>query len=179
MYSEAAQPSFRDIVPEDAVVEQVSTGHLFTEGPVWDPREGALLWVDITGDTIWKWIPGVGRSVFLRPSGKSNGLTFDRQGRLVAAGWSSRRIWRREHDGSIMRTRLNGRTAWCERRLLARIHRYTIDKLRQELGWSPAHSFEAGLFATVQWYIANRAWWEPLLGAHDAAVRRGLSKKSA
>ena len=90
MYSEAAQPSFRDIVPEDAVVEQVSTGHIFTEGPVWDPREGALLWVDITGDTIWKWIPGVGRSVFLRPSGKSNGLTFDRQGRLVAAGWSSR-----------------------------------------------------------------------------------------
>jgi dTDP-glucose 4,6-dehydratase len=59
--------------------------------------------------------------------------------------------------------------------------RYAIDcaKLRQELGWSPAHSFEAGLFATVQWYIANRAWWEPLLGAHDAAVRRGLSKKSA
>jgi gluconolactonase len=102
MYSEAAQPSFRDIVPEDAVVEQVSTGHLFTEGPVWDPREGALLWVDITGDTIWKWIPGVGRSVFLRPSGKSNGLTFDRQGRLVAAGWSSRRIWRMEHDGSII-----------------------------------------------------------------------------
>jgi ATP-dependent Lhr-like helicase len=38
-----------------------------------------------------------------------------------------------EHDGSIMRTRLNGQTAWCERRLLARIHRYTIDRLRQEI----------------------------------------------
>ena len=59
--------------------------------------------------------------------------------------------------------------------------RYAIDfaKLRQELGWAPAHSFEAGLFATVQWYIANRTWWEPLLGAHDAAVRRGLAQKSA
>jgi ATP-dependent Lhr-like helicase len=32
-----------------------------------------------------------------------------------------------EHEGAILRTRLNGRTAWCERRLLARIHRYTID----------------------------------------------------
>ena len=38
-----------------------------------------------------------------------------------------------EHDGSILRTRLEGRTAWCERRLLARIHRYTIDKLRREI----------------------------------------------
>ncbi len=38
-----------------------------------------------------------------------------------------------EHEGAILRTRLDGRTAWCERRLLARIHRYTIDKLRQEI----------------------------------------------
>src|SRR5262245_38695937 len=59
--------------------------------------------------------------------------------------------------------------------------RYAIDfaKLNAELGWSPKHSFEAGLFATVKWYIENRAWWEPLLSTHDAAARRGLSKKSA
>jgi ATP-dependent Lhr-like helicase len=38
-----------------------------------------------------------------------------------------------EHEGAILRTRLDGRTAWCERRLLARIHRYTLDKLRQEI----------------------------------------------
>src|SRR5206468_3076184 len=38
-----------------------------------------------------------------------------------------------EHDGAILRTRLEGRTAWCERRLLARIHRYTIDTLRREI----------------------------------------------
>ena len=59
--------------------------------------------------------------------------------------------------------------------------RYAIDfaKLNAELGWSPQHSFETGLNATVRWYIENRAWWEPLLSAHDASVRRGLSKKSA
>jgi dTDP-glucose 4,6-dehydratase len=39
--------------------------------------------------------------------------------------------------------------------------------------------FETGLNATVRWYLKNRAWWEPLLSAHDASVRRGLSKKSA
>lgn len=59
--------------------------------------------------------------------------------------------------------------------------RYAIDfsKLRSELGWQPRHSFEEGLRATVKWYIDNRAWWEPLLAASDAAIRRGLSKKSA
>jgi dTDP-glucose 4,6-dehydratase len=59
--------------------------------------------------------------------------------------------------------------------------RYAIDfaKLNTELGWLPAHSFESGLLATMKWYLENRAWWEPLLSAHDAAARRGLARKSA
>jgi dTDP-glucose 4,6-dehydratase len=59
--------------------------------------------------------------------------------------------------------------------------RYAINfaKLKTELGWSPQHSFESGLLATVKWYLENRAWWEPLLSAHDADERRGLAKKSA
>jgi dTDP-glucose 4,6-dehydratase len=60
-------------------------------------------------------------------------------------------------------------------------YRYAIDftKLRTDLGWQPKHTFEAGLLLTVKWYIENRAWWEPLLLAHDASRRRGLAKKSA
>jgi len=56
--------------------------------------------------------------------------------------------------------------------------RYAMDftKLKSELGWSPNNSFEAGLIATVKWYLQNRAWWEPLLSAHDAVTRRGLPK---
>jgi dTDP-glucose 4,6-dehydratase len=59
--------------------------------------------------------------------------------------------------------------------------RYAIDfsKLNGEFGWSPKHSFETGLNATVKWYLENRAWWEPLLSAHAADARRGLTKKSA
>jgi ATP-dependent helicase Lhr and Lhr-like helicase len=38
-----------------------------------------------------------------------------------------------QHEGSIIQTRFQGRQAWCERRLLARIHRYTIDRLRQDI----------------------------------------------
>ena len=42
--------------------------------------------------------------------------------------------------------------------------RYLLDsaKLRRELGWQPEVSFEDGLRATVEWYAANRGWWEPL-----------------
>jgi dTDP-glucose 4,6-dehydratase len=42
--------------------------------------------------------------------------------------------------------------------------RYLLDsaKLRDELGWQPEISFEDGLRATVEWYAANRGWWEPL-----------------
>jgi dTDP-glucose 4,6-dehydratase len=59
--------------------------------------------------------------------------------------------------------------------------RYGVNfaKLNAELGWSPDYSFESGLFATVKWYIENRAWWEPLLTAHKAGIRRGLPKKRA
>jgi ATP-dependent Lhr-like helicase len=38
-----------------------------------------------------------------------------------------------EREGGIMRARIDGREAWCDRRLLARIHRYTLDRLRREI----------------------------------------------
>jgi len=42
--------------------------------------------------------------------------------------------------------------------------RYLLDssKLRAELGWEPEISWESGLRETVEWYAANRGWWEPL-----------------
>ncbi|MGZ5150124.1 MAG: SMP-30/gluconolactonase/LRE family protein, partial [Burkholderiales bacterium] len=67
----------------------------------WSARERAFYFVDIVGDTIWRWKPGRGREVFMRPSTKANGLTLDREGRLLVAGWASRSIWRVEPDGSV------------------------------------------------------------------------------
>lgn len=59
--------------------------------------------------------------------------------------------------------------------------RYAIDcaKVKAELGWRPKNSFDSGLALTVQWYIDNRAWWQPLVQADDATRRRGLAKKGA
>lgn len=43
--------------------------------------------------------------------------------------------------------------------------RYGIDstKIREELGWKPAHSFEEGIRQTVQWYLENETWTETVL----------------
>jgi dTDP-glucose 4,6-dehydratase len=42
--------------------------------------------------------------------------------------------------------------------------RYALDisKARRELGYAPRIDFETGLAATIEWYRANRQWWEPL-----------------
>lgn len=54
--------------------------------------------------------------------------------------------------------------------------RYAIDadRIRTELGWEPAETFESGIDKTVNWYLDNEAWWRPLVAA-DAAERRGVS----
>jgi dTDP-glucose 4,6-dehydratase len=41
--------------------------------------------------------------------------------------------------------------------------RYSLDTTRlRGLGWAPRHTFEEALRATVEWYSAHRAWWEPI-----------------
>jgi gluconolactonase len=95
-------PGLERILEPDPPLDRVVQGLTFGEGPVWDRRSRQLFFVDIIGNTIWKWMPGVGREIVLRPSDHANGMTFDRQGRLVVAGWSKRTIWRRESDGSII-----------------------------------------------------------------------------
>lgn len=56
--------------------------------------------------------------------------------------------------------------------------RYSIDHsyLSQTLGWAPRIDFETGLAATVEWYLNNRDWWQPLLDDGYRAERIGLEK---
>ena len=80
---------------------RIAGGFRFTEGPLWHPN-GYLLFSDILADTIYKWTSGEGIEVFRSPSGYSNGLTFDRQGRLIACEHVNRRVSRTNHDGTIV-----------------------------------------------------------------------------
>lgn len=57
--------------------------------------------------------------------------------------------------------------------------RYAIDatKLKSELGWAAQDDFVSGLRKTVQWYLANRDWWQPLRDRYDGQ-RLGVDVKA-
>ncbi len=81
--------------------EKVASGLQFTEGPVWHPQ-GFLIFSDIPANRIVKWTATDKTETFRQPSGNSNGLTFDRQGRLIASEHGNRRVSRTEPDGKIV-----------------------------------------------------------------------------
>lgn len=104
-----------------------------TEGPVW-ADEGYLLFSDMAANVIYKWTPAGQLSVFLDKSGYtgtdvnnvggqytngrlhllligSNGLTRDREGRLIIAGMTDRNVTRLEKDGTrtVLADRYDGK----------------------------------------------------------------------
>ncbi|GAB4115590.1 MAG: SMP-30/gluconolactonase/LRE family protein [Roseiflexaceae bacterium] len=87
------------IAPGDP--EKIAGGFEFTEGPVWHP-EGFLLFSDIPAAKIYRYDPHTGQAqVWREQSGNSNGLTLDRQGRLIACEHGNRRVSRTLADGTI------------------------------------------------------------------------------
>jgi gluconolactonase len=100
------------IVPADPRLEKVAGGFPFTEGPVWS-REGYLLFSSPDLNTIFRWTPDGQVDVYRPKSGYtgtnigeyhqpgSNGLTFDREGRLTICEHGNRRVTRLEKRGNL------------------------------------------------------------------------------
>jgi len=99
-------PALDRIVPAGAQLERLATGFTWVEGPVW--AEGSLFFAEIPSNSIRRWAPGRGVSIFLQPSGYlgaapyggrepgSNGMTLDARGRLTVAGHAQRDVYRLE-----------------------------------------------------------------------------------
>src|SRR6266568_979396 len=108
-------PALDAIVPPNPKIFKLAEGFKFTEGPVWDRKGGYLLFSDPNNNTIYKYSPeGNGQlAVFREKSGYegadiaeygqpgSNGLTFDREGRLTINQHGNRRVVRLESDGNL------------------------------------------------------------------------------
>ena len=78
---------------ETLEMEKIADGFQFTEGPVWHP-DGYLLFSDIPAAIIYRYTPGQAPMPWRAHSGQSNGLTYDRQGRLIACEHGNRRVSR-------------------------------------------------------------------------------------
>jgi gluconolactonase len=104
-------PALDKIVPAGSVVEKAIGNLLFAEGPVWLRSGGYLLFSDIPSNAIMKWTSAGELSVFRKPVFPrefpdgvqigTNGLTLDRQGRLIACEHGNRRVSRTEKDGTV------------------------------------------------------------------------------
>ena len=90
------------LVDPEAVVEQLATGCQFTEGPLWHATERFLLFSDIPANKMRRWDTDSGMTVFRDPSGKSNGLTYDKGGHLIACEHANRRVSRTTADGQVI-----------------------------------------------------------------------------
>jgi gluconolactonase len=89
----------QSLLDPNAEVEEIVSGILQPEGPVW--RDGlGLLFSDIRGNKIYKWTPEGDKEVYLDPSDNTNGLTYDLEGRFLAGQMGLRRIVRFEDNGT-------------------------------------------------------------------------------
>jgi gluconolactonase len=109
-------PALDAIVPLNPKIWRVADNFLFTEGPVWDSRTSSLLFSDPNRNRIYRYTPGDGAGrleVFREKSGYdgadiaeygqpgSNGLTLDREGRLVVDQHGNHAVVRLEKDGRL------------------------------------------------------------------------------
>jgi len=106
---ERLDPRLDPLIRPGAVIEKLAEGFDWSEGPVWMNRDNCLLFSDVPLNVVYRWKPGEGISIFLKPSGYtgsvvrggepgSNGLTVDAQGRLVLCEHGDRRVARLEKD---------------------------------------------------------------------------------
>jgi gluconolactonase len=110
-------PALDAIVSADAQIEKLAGGFLFTEGPIWIPRneesDGYLLFSDPNNNLIYRWTQDGQLSIFMTKSGYrgmdiaeygqpgSNGLTLDKLGRLTINQHGNRRVVRMEKNGQF------------------------------------------------------------------------------
>ena len=97
---ETISPALKNIVNPDQDIEELGSGYQVAEGPLWWKEDGCLLFNEVRGDRRRQWSPSGGITLLKEPSNNANGLTRDRQGRLLLCEGGANRVTRLEPDGS-------------------------------------------------------------------------------
>ena len=88
------------IVAPGATVEKLGDGYTFTEGPAAD-AEGNVYFTDQPNNKIIRWSASTGEiNTFLKESGRSNGMYFDRRGNLIACADITNQLWSFDKAGN-------------------------------------------------------------------------------
>jgi len=101
VYSASAQiEDKKNIVAKNAEVVKLGDGYGFTEGPAVD-RPGNVFFTDQPNNRIIKWSFSTGElSTFTDDSGRSNGMYFNKEGKLVACADMDNQIWLFDMNGN-------------------------------------------------------------------------------
>ena len=94
-----ADARFASLIDPGAPLVRLADGCIWAEGPVWLPRDQALVFSDIPNDRAIRWTEAHGARVDRQPNDFTNGNTLDREGRVVHCEHGTRRVARTELDG--------------------------------------------------------------------------------
>jgi len=87
-------PLAHEILNLDLNLECVASGFQFVEGPTWHMQEKSLIFSDILGNTIYRWMRENGAIILRRNSYMANGNTYDLQGRVITCEHATSRLTR-------------------------------------------------------------------------------------
>lgn len=87
------------VIEPGATLQRLAREFKFTEGPTCD-REGNVFFTDQPNDRILKWSADGKLSTFLQPSGRANGMYFDRDGNLIACADEKNELWSISTNGT-------------------------------------------------------------------------------
>lgn len=129
------------LLAEGAVVVKLAGDFIFTEGPTADSA-GNVYFVDQPNNQILKYDTSGELTVFMQPSGRSNGMSFDNNGNLLAAADEKNELWSIDIETKSPT-------------ILVDSYNDTLLNAPNDL-W--VHPLEGYVYFTDPWY--PRSWWD-------------------
>lgn len=96
----AITEAFHALVDVNEAPRMIAEGCIFTEGPLWHPRDQYLLFSDMPGDVRRRWSEADGVTEVSRPANKCNGMTYDAELNRLVCEHSTSSLIRERPDGT-------------------------------------------------------------------------------